>query len=100
MNKRTEAALYRKAAKRIETGENDFACNALKDVGLSCVNMKKLFEADAIEYGLAYDGRAARYAFFSNGVDHGVDFDATVRNHRVLALCFLAAMAEAGDLHD
>ena len=100
MNRKAEAALYHQAAQLLESREQSYGCEALKAVGLSNGYLDAVFREDAIQYEETYAGKPARVAYFANGIDPEDDFDETSRNHRILALCFLAAMAEAGDLHD
>lgn len=94
------AEKYREAASLVEEGREKHCCFAVGKVGLSCQDLDNWFKKDAIAYSLKIRGEAAQYAYMANAMDDVYEPDYVVQNVRILALCFLAAMAEAGDLHD
>jgi hypothetical protein len=89
MSKR-DAALYRKAAKRIETGENSWSCCAIEE---ALPMSKRTYGAwhpatEKYRQMFAEAGSLSISQFDETGDGEGV---------RIVALCLMAAMAEAGD---
>lgn len=85
------------AAREIEAGRKRFCCNALRSPD-AVEAFENIFADDAIEYGVEHGSRLgySRLAWMDN-VERGDD-PVPARDARVLALCFAAAMAAAGDL--
>jgi hypothetical protein len=90
-----DAAIYREAARMIAEEETTFSCIAVRDAAMS----RESYELTPI---------AVRYAEMFSPFDERLvstfDFEPSDRcdeasiNHRVIALCLAAAMAETGDL--
>lgn len=92
------AQKYRDAARLIEEGYTEYGCFALKDEGLDCVLFTAWFKEDAMAYGMAHDGYALEFSWMANALTEGEGGAlAEVRDYRVIALCLLASMIEAGD---
>lgn len=87
---KSNAKIYREAARKIAEKEEEYSCRA---VTLSTVNARlRLIYHNVFSYD--------RYILFWANKwreEDGYDDD-RLRNCRVIALCFAAAMAEAGDL--
>lgn len=84
------STLYREAARLIERRQEEFCCYALKAVGLDCKEFAQWFKNDAIAYRMETDGFADVIAWMENISDDRQEW----RDGRVLALCFLACIAE------
>ena len=95
------AAIYREAARRMEADEYckrghvyGYACNAIADIdGVKPGHLRRV-TANEIAFKTVFNpGRPeTRHGFF------GVMEKMANRNRRVLALCFMAALVEAGDV--
>lgn len=90
------AEIYREVARDLEIHET-YACNALEDAGLPCDTFCKKFRPTVREAneGVRLPHRRwtkaetdGAWGFFWGDDSHGC---------RVLAICFMAAMVEAGD---
>ena len=81
--------MYREAARRVELGEDEFACVALKKTGCEdeVAVMAKLFKPE--HSMIHWFGSYNDFEEGSSGLE--------ARNARVVMLCFMAAMVEAGD---
>jgi hypothetical protein len=100
-----KAELYRKAAKLIEAGavhskhpERDAGpANYVNVVGFSCCAVA---EAQGIFPSWNYHEKSSRlverYRDIFDG-DFGGKYDPESKDHRIVALCMMAAMVEAGD---
>ena len=89
--RKKDAAVYRKAARRIERGENLTACFAIEAVTNIaytqeplCDRMRSIFAPDSEKL------------YWLGGIVDG-NHDHGDKQGRILALCFMAAMVEAGD---
>ncbi len=89
--------LYRAAAKLIEDELQPYCCFALGHVGLTCGTFAKWFRDDAIAFGKTNRSGMVLYEAWMNNARLPLEFGDVVRDCRVLALCFMAAMVEAGD---
>ena len=78
------AQRYREAARLIESGQEELCCPALKRVGLSSRELVRWWLDDGNTPDVHW---ALDWAYDFGGDER--------RNHRILALCFLAAVAEA-----
>lgn len=90
-----DAAIYRKAAQMIERGDAAYCCFAISFVKISQERINELTERFIKAYGKK---NAPCYGWYGNPFD----WDDEAREHRqssrVIALCFAAALADAGDL--
>ena len=106
--RKLDAELYRKAARLIErkaqdtytfSGTFDFSCHALGAVAANhkelCLRMFHLFNDRGDAEDDAWLAGICAYDDFEQ--DHREDPEERDRPGRVLALCFMAAMVEAGD---
>ena len=88
-----KADVYVRAAEMILAGETLWCCSAISRSGLSCKAFSALFDP-APEIKNALDkpslGQGWRWSV-------GEKDDALARKQRANALCFMAAMVEAGD---
>lgn len=85
----TRAEIYRRAAERIESGEDSYSCSAVNFVALAC------YENDSVE--------ATGYSDLFCPIEGDEYWAGTAARElgasgRVLALLFAAAMAKTGDL--
>lgn len=88
------AALYRAAAKRIEDGYHYACCYAIRASAggdSDCERMRKVFYDPTTDYGR----RAGHWMVESVELAYGDD--PAVQNRRVLALCLMATLVEAGE---
>lgn len=76
----SDAQFFRAAAKRLEDGLNEYACHALADAGAPFTH------ADRLKEIFAPDVEDVAWLRGIGGT-----------GGRILALCFMAAMVEAGD---
>ena len=88
-DRRADAAIYRAAAKLLEDGESRWACFAIKRASkrrLGCKAFRAVF-------GPSRDNSVHRLeGWWGNSY-----FKPDAEGPRILALCFMAAMVEAGD---
>lgn len=88
------AAIYREAARMIEREKHSFACYALGDAGQDdstlCGLMNEIYAPGVSGAWLCGIGG-------EEGCHYPLAGDCPERSGRVLALCFMAAMVEAGD---
>lgn len=89
------AAIYRKAAKLLEDERECFACCAIsvavhgKTYALQeCAGARALFVSKFRPH--TYDGNGPFFGYYT-------DDPVQANDARILALCFMAAMVEAGD---
>ena len=80
----TDAAVYREAARQIEEGIQIWTCNALECLGASPIPYAALFKPEDEHFDGSWGTR------WSDSYEERQDC-------RILALCFMAAMVEAGD---
>ena len=91
----TDADVYRNAAKLVEDGVTPFSCNAIN----YAVGDFSYTHPAVVSYkaAMAPEGfSAVRVADFEGSYPDNVP-PPDAENHRILALCFMAAMVEAGD---
>lgn len=86
---RSQAEIYRKAAKYMEDGHTEYVCHALDHHNLSCLPMRDMFDGvlEDRQWGvwMSCDG--------DDSYPGGADFEAQL-DRRILALCFMAAITE------
>ena len=91
------AAVYREAAYRVEFGFHSFSCWAIEDVLVVPLHGEETKEKDKHPLVRSYEktfrpeacGWTHNWGVYWNGDER--------RDCRILALCFMAAMVEAGD---
>lgn len=96
---KNNAAIYLRAAQMVETGHEVFTCRAVQEVttgtGDGCISFPNI-ATDAYRR-MFYPGEWQERPYANN--PHWANgWGADKNNCRILALCFAAAMAEAGDL--
>ena len=84
MTRTEKVARYRKAARSIELGWDEFCCNALGSARDEIVEFERWFKKDALASG------SCKVAWMNNVSDDPQE----CRDCRVLALCFMAAIVE------
>lgn len=103
LEKATKARIYRKAARKIEDGDNHWSCCAIAGVGddtdpyyyeddrMLVGRYERFFKPDGahLYWGNAWSDRPPTYQESCG--------DEQAKKCRILALCFMAAMAGAGD---
>ncbi len=95
--RRSKAAIYREAALLGEMGAKDGSCLWIASVDRGFWVGNGLVERYAEIFGNGSDGYWGNLWADLHPWDHTSSGGETARNCRVLALCFMAAMVEAGD---
>jgi hypothetical protein len=91
MNRRILARTYREAARKIAEGEEDFSCNAAYFSAKGDSNYKQEVE------NLYAKTMRNRHAYVDISDFRRTDYEDVI-HERVMALCFMAAIAETGDI--
>ena len=91
------AEIYRKVARTMEQCEQ-YACNAIEEAGLPCSTFYKTFRPTVKTANEAVPLPHRRWTRTEIGGAWGFFWGDDSHNCRVLALCLMAAMVEAGDV--
>lgn len=91
----TDAAVYRKAAKLIEDCREELSCRAIANAAYGSHWTKSQWNRVVHPYSDTF-AATEDYARDGNWLDHVLNCSEQ-QDWRVLALCFMAVMVEAGD---